>query len=78
MPNKKKHIFWFEDSGEVFDVYLEEQGVAIGRPTLYGAAAAGEAGARRALEILTDEIERTLRLCGARTMAEVGSDLIVG
>jgi isopentenyl diphosphate isomerase/L-lactate dehydrogenase-like FMN-dependent dehydrogenase len=56
---------------------LGAQAVAIGRPTLYGAAAAGEAGARRALEILTDEIERTLRLCGARTMDEVGSDLIV-
>jgi len=52
------------------------QAVAIGRPTLYGAVAAGEAGARRALEILTDEIERTLKLCGARTLAEVGPDLI--
>ena len=38
--------------------------------------AAGETGARRALEILTDEIERTLRLCGARSLAEVGADLI--
>ncbi|MGA8007301.1 MAG: alpha-hydroxy-acid oxidizing protein, partial [Burkholderiales bacterium] len=47
-----------------------------GRPTLYGATAAGESGARRALEILTDEIERTLKLCGARTLAEVGPDLI--
>ena len=56
---------------------LGAQAVAIGRPTLYGAAAAGEAGARRALEILCDEIERTLRLCGARTLAEVGPDLIV-
>ena len=34
------------------------------------------AGARRALEILTDEIDRTLRLCGARTLAEVGPDLL--
>ncbi|MFZ1907703.1 MAG: alpha-hydroxy-acid oxidizing protein [Burkholderiales bacterium] len=49
----------------------------MGRPTLYGAAAAGEAGARRALEILSDEIERTLRLCGARTLSELGPDLIV-
>ncbi|HUJ86182.1 MAG TPA: alpha-hydroxy acid oxidase [Burkholderiales bacterium] len=56
---------------------LGAQAVAIGRPTLYGAAAAGEAGARRALEILSDEIERTLRLCGSRSMAEVGPDLIV-
>ena len=56
---------------------LGAQAVAIGRPTLYGASAAGEQGARRALGILTDEIERTLRLCGARTMAEVASDLIL-
>ena len=56
---------------------LGAQAVAIGRPTLYGATAAGEAGARRALEILTDEIDRTLRLCGARTLAEVGPDLLV-
>jgi (S)-mandelate dehydrogenase len=55
---------------------LGAQAVAIGRPTLYGAAAAGGAGARRALEILTDEIERTLQLCGARSLAEVGPDLI--
>ena len=52
------------------------QAVAIGRPTLYGVVAAGETGARRALEILTDEIERTLRLCGARSLSEVGADLI--
>jgi len=57
---------------------LGAQAVAIGRPTMYGAAAAGEAGARRALEILTDEIERTLRLCGARTLSEIGSDLVAG
>jgi (S)-mandelate dehydrogenase len=56
---------------------LGAEAVAIGRPTLYGVAAAGEAGARRALEILTDEIERTLRLSGARALAEVGPDLIV-
>ena len=57
---------------------LGAQAVAIGRPTLYGATAAGESGARRALEILTDEIERTLKLCGARTLAEVGPDLLAG
>jgi isopentenyl diphosphate isomerase/L-lactate dehydrogenase-like FMN-dependent dehydrogenase len=34
--------------------------VAIGRATLYGAAAAGEAGAERALAILTDELRRAM------------------
>ena len=39
-------------------------GVMIGRATLYGASAAGEAGASRALAILKDELIRTVRLCG--------------
>jgi len=56
---------------------LGAQAVAIGRATLYGASAAGEAGARRALGILTDEIERTLRLCGAKSMADVAPDLVL-
>ena len=50
------------------------EGLAVG--VGFGAVAAGETGARRALEILTDEIERTLRLCGARSLSEVGADLI--
>jgi len=55
---------------------LGAQAVAIGRPMLYGASAAGAAGARRALEILTDELERTMRLCGARSIAEIGAHLL--
>jgi len=43
---------------------LGAQAVMVGRATLYGACAAGEAGARRALEILKDELERSMRLCG--------------
>lgn len=46
-------------------------GVMLGRATLYGAAAAGEAGASRALAILKDELTRTMQLCGARTLAEI-------
>ncbi|MCM5571362.1 alpha-hydroxy-acid oxidizing protein [Burkholderiaceae bacterium FT117] len=51
-------------------------GVLVGRATLYGACAAGEAGAVRALEILSDELLRTMRLCGIRSTAEIGPDLI--
>ena len=50
--------------------------VMIGRATLYGASAAGEAGAQRALEILADELVRTMRLCGARSIAEIDAGLI--
>ena len=55
---------------------LGAQAVCIGRATLYGASVAGDAGAVRALEILVDELERTMKLCGVRTMAEVGPDLL--
>ena len=37
---------------------------SIGRPYLYGLAAAGEAGVARTLAILRDELERTLALAG--------------
>lgn len=55
---------------------LGAQGVLLGRATLYGAVAAGDAGARRALEILQDELLRTLRLCGAPTVAHLQPDLL--
>ena len=55
---------------------LGAHAVSVGRATLYGASVAGEAGAHRALEILTDELERSMQLCGARTMAEVGPHLL--
>ncbi|HEX5476944.1 MAG TPA: alpha-hydroxy-acid oxidizing protein, partial [Burkholderiales bacterium] len=55
---------------------LGAQAVLTGRATLFGAMAGGEAGARRALEILASELERSMRLCGARSVAEIGPDLI--
>jgi isopentenyl diphosphate isomerase/L-lactate dehydrogenase-like FMN-dependent dehydrogenase len=44
---------------------LGARAVLIGRPTLWGLAARGEAGARHVLEILRDEIELGLVLLGA-------------
>ena len=55
---------------------LGAHGVLTGRATLFGAMAGGEAGAQRALEILASELERAMRLCGVRSMAEVGPELI--
>ena len=55
---------------------LGAHGVLTGRATLFGAMAGGEAGARRALEILASELERAMKLCGVRSMAEIGPDLI--
>jgi len=55
---------------------LGAQGVLTGRATLFGAMAGGEAGALRALEILATELERAMRLCGVRSMAEIGPELL--
>ena len=55
---------------------LGAQAVLTGRATLFGVIAGGEAGARRALEILSGELERSMKLCGARSVAEIGPELI--
>jgi len=55
---------------------LGAHGVLTGRATLYGVTAGGEAGARRALEILSAEFERSMRLCGVRSVAEIGPHLL--
>ena len=55
---------------------LGAQAVLVGRATLFGVMAGGEAGARHALEILTSELERSMKLCGARTVAEISPDLV--
>ena len=51
---------------------LGADAVLVGRPALWGLAAAGETGALRVLELLREELELTLALCGCRTPAELG------
>jgi len=55
---------------------LGAQAVLVGRATLFGVIAGGEAGARRALEILAGELERTMKLCGVRSIDEIGPELL--
>jgi isopentenyl diphosphate isomerase/L-lactate dehydrogenase-like FMN-dependent dehydrogenase len=55
---------------------LGAQACAVGRATLYGAAAGGEAGARQALAILASELERAMQLCGVARAAEISRDLV--
>lgn len=52
-------------------VCMGARAVLIGRAYAYGLAAAGEAGVVRALEILRDDVERTLRLLGCRATREL-------
>ncbi len=55
---------------------LGAEGVMLGRATLYGAAAAGEAGASRAIAILKDELIRTMQLSGVRAISEVDRSVL--
>lgn len=48
--------------------------VMVGRATLFGLAAAGEAGAARALAIFREEIDRVLALSGCRSPSELTRD----
>jgi isopentenyl diphosphate isomerase/L-lactate dehydrogenase-like FMN-dependent dehydrogenase len=59
-------------------IALGAQAVAIGRATLYGAAAGGEAGAERALQILTEELRRAMQLCGTPRIADIDHELLQG
>lgn len=52
------------------------QGVMLGRATLYGVSAAGEAGASRAIAILKDELVRTMQLCGVTSTSEVNASVV--
>lgn len=52
------------------------QGVMLGRATLYGASAAGEPGASRAITILKDELVRTMQLCGVCSTHDIDASLL--
>jgi isopentenyl diphosphate isomerase/L-lactate dehydrogenase-like FMN-dependent dehydrogenase len=50
--------------------------VLVGRAYAYGLGAAGHAGVSRALEILRADVERTLRLLGSASVAELNPSLV--
>jgi isopentenyl diphosphate isomerase/L-lactate dehydrogenase-like FMN-dependent dehydrogenase len=56
---------------------LGADAVAIGRASLYGVGAAGEAGARRAIAIFDAEIRRTMANIGVCDVASLGRDNVV-
>ncbi|NNE85537.1 MAG: alpha-hydroxy-acid oxidizing protein [Alphaproteobacteria bacterium] len=56
---------------------LGADAVAVGRATLYGVGAAGEAGATRALEILHAEIHRTMGIMGLTDLQAITRDHVV-
>jgi L-lactate dehydrogenase (cytochrome) len=59
---------------------LGADAASIGRAYLYGLMAGGEAGIDKAIDILTDQFQRTLHLLGMRSAAELranGRELLV-
>lgn len=57
-------------------IALGAKAVLIGKAYLYGLAAGGEAGVERTYEILTDEMERVMRLIGCTSLQELNSSYI--
>ncbi len=55
---------------------LGARGVLLGRPLLWGLAHEGEAGARRVLELLAEELDLALALCGAARLDALTPDLL--
>jgi L-lactate dehydrogenase (cytochrome)/(S)-mandelate dehydrogenase len=50
----------------------------VGRATLYGCAAGGAKGAKRAIDILRDEIDRALAQLGCPSFDQLGPDWLLG
>ena len=50
--------------------------VFLGRPTLYGAVAGGEAGAAKAVDILRDEIEKVMAQIGCPSLDRLGPEFL--
>ncbi len=51
--------------------------VYVGRSTLYGVGAGGEAGAARAISIFREEIDRVMALIGCPSVADLNADHLV-
>ena len=56
---------------------LGARAVLIGRPVVWGLASAGEAGARRVLDLLRAEVDLAMALCGCPTIGDISRDLVV-
>jgi 4-hydroxymandelate oxidase len=56
---------------------LGANAVQVGRPVLWGLAVGGEAGARRVLELLRDEFDNAMALCGCPSVGQITRDLVV-
>jgi L-lactate dehydrogenase (cytochrome) len=51
--------------------------VFVGRPMLYAAAIAGEAGVRHAIRLLHDEIDRNMAMLGINSVGEMSRNQLM-
>jgi 4-hydroxymandelate oxidase len=56
---------------------LGARAVLLGRPVVWGLAAAGESGARRVLELLRAEVDLAMALCGCPSVGDISRDLVI-
>ena len=57
-------------------IALGAKGTYIGRPFLYGLGANGRAGVTRALEIIRNELDITMALCGRRDIRDIDREIL--
>ena len=55
---------------------LGARAVLIGRPTLYGVTAGGEAGAAKVLSIFRGELTRDCQLLGIQSLTQIGPQTV--
>lgn len=55
---------------------LGARAVLVGRPVLWGLGVDGREGVASVLKLLADELDLAMALCGCRSLAEIGEDLI--
>jgi 4-hydroxymandelate oxidase len=55
---------------------LGARAVLVGRPYLWGLAVDGEAGVRRVMELLRDELALAMALCGCPSVADIDHSLV--
>ena len=55
---------------------LGAKAVLVGRATLYGTAVGGEAGALHALNVLRNELDKTMAYTACNTVDEIGPDIL--
>ncbi len=58
-------------------VALGAKGTYIGRSFVYGLGAMGEAGVTKALEVIRNELDVSMALCGRRDIAQVDRDILM-